>query len=291
MTITTNRRGFLKSSVAGASAAATMVAAPAIVRAQQVTPVAMPVDVERGRAHLQGLPGSLRADQGQHQRPAGDRAVRGRRGHRRVRDPRCGQRRRAAGALVVARLLHRQGCRPRRHQRFRVRLPASAAGRGLVPASRRPADAARGLRQVQRLSGRRELVGRGVDRLQEADPDDGGLQGRQVPLAARHDGGDPDQARRLDRRAAGRRGVLGARQGRGRCGRLGDHLDERAHGLPRRRQVSRPRSSTRCRCRNSPSISRPGRPCPTTSRASCSPARASGPGTRCSASPSTTCAC
>ena len=50
MTITTNRRGFLKSSVAGASAAAAMVAAPAIVRAQQVDPVAMPVHVERARS-------------------------------------------------------------------------------------------------------------------------------------------------------------------------------------------------------------------------------------------------
>ena len=37
MAITTNRRGFLKSSAVGASAAATMVAMPAVVRAQQVT--------------------------------------------------------------------------------------------------------------------------------------------------------------------------------------------------------------------------------------------------------------
>ena len=37
MTITTNRRGFIKSSVFGASAVAATVAAPAIVRAQQVT--------------------------------------------------------------------------------------------------------------------------------------------------------------------------------------------------------------------------------------------------------------
>ena len=64
----------------------------------------------------------------------------------------------------------RQGCGPGRHQRFRVRLSASASGRGVVPASRRHADAARGLRQVQRLSGRRELVGRGIHRFQEADP-------------------------------------------------------------------------------------------------------------------------
>ena len=94
-----------------------------------------------------------------------------------------------------------------------------------------------GVRQVQRLPGRRELVGRRVDRVEEADRADGGLQGRQVPLAAGHDRRDPDQARGVDRRAARRRGVLGARQGRGRRRRLGDALDEPAHGLPRHREV------------------------------------------------------
>ena len=179
-----------------------LVAAPAIVRAQQVTRWRCQSMWSASRADLQGVSGFLRAPQGQHQRPPRDRAICGGRRDRRVRDPRCGGRGRAAGAFVLAGLLFWQGCRPRRHQRFRVRLSASASGGGVVPSPRRHADAARGLRQVQRLSRRRQLVGRGVDRLQEADHDDGRLQGRQVPLAARHDRGNPDQARRLDRRAA-----------------------------------------------------------------------------------------
>ena len=160
------------------------------------------VDVELGGAHLQGVRGPLQPHQQALRRQARDHAVRRRRGHRRVRDARCGQRRRAARPLLVARLLLRQGPRAGRHQRLRLRLPAPVAGRGLVPPEGRPRHAARGLRQVQRLPGRRQLVGRGIDRRQEADQEHGRLQGREVPLAARHDGRDPDQARRLDRRAA-----------------------------------------------------------------------------------------
>ena len=48
----------------------------------------------------------------------------------------------------------------------------------------RPRHAARGLCQVQRLPGRRELVGRRVDRRQEADQEHGRLQGRQRLLPA-----------------------------------------------------------------------------------------------------------
>ena len=127
--------------------------------------VALPVDVERSGADLQGVSGFLRARKDQHRRPL-------------VIEPF------AAGAVTgafetldavsagvlqahssCAGLLHRQGRRPRGHQRFRLRLPASAPGGRLVPSPRRPADAARRVRQVQRLSGRRELVGRGVGRL------------------------------------------------------------------------------------------------------------------------------
>ncbi len=183
--------------------------------------LAVPVDVERRRAHLQGVPGLLRAGQGEHQRAADHRAVRRRRGHRRVRDARRGQRGRAAGALVVAGLLLGQGRRARGDQRLRLRLPASVPGRAVVLLPRRARHAARRLRQVQRVPGRRELVGRGDDGVEEAAEDDGRHQGREVPLAAGHDRGDPHQARRLDRRAARRRGVLGAGQGRGRRRRLG----------------------------------------------------------------------
>ena len=225
------RRKFIQASVAGA------VAAPAVVKAQAGRQVEDAVDVELGRAHLQGLRGPLHPHQQALRRQARDHAVRRRRRHRRVRDARCRQRRRAAGPCLVGRLLLRQGSRPRRDQRLRLRLPASVAGRGLVLPEGRPRHAARGLCQVQRLPGRRELVGRRVDRRQEADQEHGRLQGREVPLAAGHDGRDPDQARRLDRRPAGRRGLLRARQGRGRRRRLGDRLDEPAHGLPRGRQV------------------------------------------------------
>ena len=200
--------------------------------------VALPVDVERRGTDLQVLRGFLRACQGGVERQAGHPAFRRRRGDRTVRDARrvdCG---RAAGAFVMARLLDRQGRRPGGDRRLRVRLPAPLAGRGLVLSQGRPADAAPGLRQVQRLSGRRELVGRRIDRVEKADRENGGLQGREIPLAAGHDRGNPHQARRLDRRAAGGRGVFGARQGCGRRRRLGHAVDEPAHGVPRDCQVS-----------------------------------------------------
>ena len=105
--------------------------------------LALPDAVELGGADPALLRGLLRAGEGRVERPAGDPAVRRGRRHRRVRDPRRGHRRRPAGAVVVAGLLDRQGRRPRGHQRLRVRLPASVAGRGVVLPPRRPADAAR----------------------------------------------------------------------------------------------------------------------------------------------------
>jgi len=195
------------------------------------------VALERAGADLQDLPGVLRADQEADQRTARDHAVLGGRGDGRLRDAGCRQRGSAAGAVLVAGLLDRQGAGARRHQRLRLRLPAPVAAGRLVPLQGRAPDAGGGLQQVQHARHRAVLVGRRVHPLEEADPQHGRLQGRQVPLAPGHDRGDPRQARRFRRGAARRRGVLGARQGRGGRRRLGQHLHEPAHGLSRGRQV------------------------------------------------------